>query len=723
LLPKQACRLCGVKSFMSERRGAGRGRHEPYFEDDQPEVAPKPRRRGAASARVLPEEHEPERTPQKRPARRQEHRDNEKPRATKPRRSLIGRLFYWSVVIGLWGIIALGVLVAYHASKLPPIDQLAVPKRPPNIAILGSDGTLLANRGETGGREISLSELPPYLPQAFIAIEDRRFYTHAGIDPIGIARALVRNIMRAGGGMQGGSTLTQQLAKNLFLTQERTASRKIQEAILALWLERKFSKNEILELYLNRVYFGSGAYGVEGAAQKYFGKSAREVTIAEAAILGGLVQSPSRLAPTRNPDAARARAALVLAAMQREGFITDAQMKEALARPADAQKSKTANSVLYAADHIIDRLDDLIGSIEGDLIVTTTLNPMMQAAAEKALTDELTAKGQKFGVSQGAVLAMDPDGAIRAFVGGRNYSESQFDRVTNARRQPGSAFKAFVYLAALEKGLTPDTMREDAPINVKGWQPENYAKDYRGPVTLTEALSQSLNTVAVRLGLEVGPRTVATTAQRLGIRSKLDANASIALGTSAVTPLELVSAYASFANGGVSVEAYVITEVITREGDLLYTRPDATPHQVIDPMILANFNVMMRETVKSGTAKKVDLPGWDAAGKTGTSQDFRDAWFIGYTGALVTGVWLGNDDNSPTKHVAGGSLPVEIWSRFMKQALAKTKPVILPASELPQSDLFSVLGRALFGTQSQNNDTSQKGPLVLQPQTDATQPQ
>jgi penicillin-binding protein 1A len=631
-------------------------------------------------------------------------------------------LFYWSVVLGLWGIIAMGVLVAYHASKLPPIDQLAVPKRPPNIAILGSDGTLLANRGETGGREVSLSELPPYLPQAFIAIEDRRFYTHAGIDPIGIGRALSRNILRAGGGVQGGSTLTQQLAKNLFLTQERTASRKIQEAILALWLERKYSKNEILELYLNRVYFGSGAYGVEAAAQKYFGKSARDVTIAEAAILGGLVQSPSRLAPNRNPDAARARATLVLAAMQREGFITDTQTKEALAHPADAQKSKTANSVLYAADHVIDKLDDLIGSIEGDLIVTTTLNPMMQAAAEKALTDELNAKGQKFGVSQGALLAMDPDGAIRAFVGGRNYSESQFDRVTSARRQPGSAFKAFVYLAALEKGLTPDTLREDAPINIKGWQPENYAKEYRGPVSLTEALSQSLNTVAVRLGLEVGPKTVATTAQRLGIKSKLDANASIALGTSAVTPIELVSAYASFANGGVSVEPYVITEVITREGDLLYTRPDALPHQVIDPGILASFNVMMRETLKSGTAKRADLPNWDAAGKTGTSQDFRDAWFIGYTGALVTGVWLGNDDNSPTKHVAGGSLPVEIWSRFMKQALAKTKPMMLPASDVPQSDLFSVLGRALFGSPSQNNGTAQKGPLILQPQADGAQP-
>lgn len=708
---------------MVSRRGTGQGRHEPFFEDDKPAEAQNPRRRGASSARLQPEEPDEERSPPKRPARRKDRPSEREPRASKSRRSLIGRLFYWSVVLGLWGIIALGVLIAYHASKLPPIDQLAVPKRPPNIAILGSDGTLLANRGETGGREVSLSELPPYLPQAFIAIEDRRFYTHAGIDPIGIGRALLRNIMRAGGGVQGGSTLTQQLAKNLFLTQERTASRKIQEAILALWLERNYSKNEILELYLNRVYFGSGAYGVEGAAQKYFGKSAREVTIAEAAILGGLVQSPSRLAPNRNPDAAHARAGLVLAAMQRYGFISDAQMKEALGRPADAQKSKTANSVLYAADHVIDKLDDLIGSIEGDLIVTTTLNPMMQAAAEKALTDELTAKGQKFGVSQGALLAMDPDGAIRAFVGGRNYSESQFDRVTSAHRQPGSAFKAFVYLAALERGLTPDTLRDDAPINIKGWQPENYAKDYRGPVTLTEALSQSLNTVAVRLGVEVGPKTIATTAQRLGIRSKLDANASIALGTSAVTPIEIISAYASFANGGLRVEPYVITEVITRNGDLLYTRPDAMPHQVIDPSILASFNIMMRETLKSGTAKKADLPGWDAAGKTGTSQDFRDAWFIGYTGALVTGVWLGNDDNAPTKHVAGGSLPVEIWSRFMKQALAKTKPIILPASDMPQSDLFSVLGRALFGAQSQTNTMTQKGPLILQPQTDASQSQ
>ena len=668
-----------------------RDRREPYFEDG----APPARRVADENATAKSTKRVQKRPPESEPAESQTERRNnrgsrQKTRSPeKKRRSLIGRAFYWATVLGLWGFIALCGLIAFHASKLPPIDQLAVPKRPPNIAILGSDGSLLANRGETGGREVTLNELPKYLPQAFIAIEDHRFYSHWGIDPIGIARAVVKNVIRVGGGIQGGSTLTQQLAKNLFLTQERTASRKIQEAILALWLEQKFSKDQILELYLNRVYFGAGAYGVEGAAQKYFGKSAREVTIAEAAILGGLVQSPSRLAPNRNPDAAHARGALVLAAMQREGFITEPQMKEALAHPAEAAKLKGIGSILYAADHVIDVLDDLVGTIDGDVIVTTTINPLMQSYAEKAVTEELQTKGTKYGVTQGALVSLDSDGAIRALVGGRSYADSQFDRATSAKRQPGSAFKPFVYLAALEKGLTPETLRDDAPINIKGWQPENYAKDYRGPVTLTEGLSQSLNTVAVRLGLEVGPRTVANVAQRLGIKSKLDVNASIALGTSVVTPLELTGAYTSFANGGVLISPYIITEVISRDGDLIYTRADSQSRQVIDSAHLAELNVMMRETLKSGTAKKADLPGWDAAGKTGTSQDFRDAWFIGYTSSLVTGIWLGNDDNSPTKHVAGGSLPVEIWSRYMKQALAKTAPAPLPASDAPPADLFA----------------------------------
>ncbi len=599
-------------------------------------------------------------------------------RARRRSASLLGRLFYWSAVLCLWGLIGVGALVAYHATKLPPIDRLAVPKRPPNVAILAADGSLIANRGETGGRAIELKELPPYLPKAFIAIEDRRFYDHFGVDPIGIARAMVRNVLRSGGPIQGGSTLTQQLAKNLFLTQERTASRKIQEAILALWLERNYGKDQILELYLNRVYFGSGAYGVDAASLRYFGKPARDVTLSEAAILAGLVQSPSRLAPNRNPAGAQARAELVLAAMARERLVSDEMVKLALINPARPVKPANGGSFGYAADHVMDVLDDFIGTIETDVVVSTTLDASMQLAAEKALVDELVQKGEKFGVSQGAFVALQPDGAIRALVGGRSYAESQYNRAVAARRQPGSAFKPFVYLAAVERGLTPDTVREDAPLNLRGWSPENYSRDYRGPVTLTTALSLSLNTVAVRLGVEVGPKTVVATAQRMGIRSKLEPNASIALGTSEVSPMELVSAYAPFANGGVGVLPYVITGVKTKDGDWIYRRTGGGLGRVVAPETVGMMNCMMRETLVTGTARKAELPGWEAAGKTGTSQEFRDAWFVGYTSALVAGVWLGNDDGTPTKRVSGGNLPVEVWSRFMKTALAGTPPQPLP---------------------------------------------
>jgi penicillin-binding protein 1A len=486
--------------------------------------------------------------------------------------------------------------------------------------------------------------------------------------------------------MEGGSTLTQQLAKNLFLTQERTLSRKIQEAILALWLERKYSKDQILELYLNRVYFGSGAFGVEAAAQKYFGKSARQVTLSEAAVLAGLMKSPTRLAPNRNLNAANERAAQVITAMAEQGHITEAMAKLALASPAQVVHDKSAGSVNYAADYVMDMLDDTVGAIDEDIVVTTTLDARMQAAAERALTDELNAKGEKFGVQQGALVALDPDGAVKALVGGRNYADSQFNRAVAAKRQPGSSFKPFVYLSALEKGLRPDTVREDAPITVKGWSPENYSREYFGPVTLTKALSLSLNTVAVRLGLEVGPKTVVRTAHRLGITSELEPNASIALGTSAVTPLELVSAYDAFANGGIGVQPHVIARVRTANGRLLYTRKNANFGRVIDPQYVAMMNTMMEETLLTGTARKVELPGWQAAGKTGTSQDWRDAWFVGYTSALTAGVWLGNDDNSPTKKTSGGNLPVEIWSRFMRTALEGVPPAGLPSGVWSNGD-------------------------------------
>ena len=329
--------------------------------------------------------------------------------------------------------------------------------------------------------------------------------------------------MTGKGAVEGGSTLTQQLAKNLFLTQERTLSRKIQEAILALWLERKYSKDQILELYLNRVYFGSGAYGVEAAAQKYFGKSARFVTLPEAALLAGLMKSPTRLAPNHNLAGANERAAQVITAMAEQGHITEATAETALANPAQVRRDKTAGSINYAADYVMDALDDTVGAIDEDIVVTTTIEPKMQAEAERALTDELNAKGAKFGVGEGALVAIDPTGAVKAMIGGKSYAESQFNRAVAAKRQPGSSFKPFVYLAALEKGLTPDTIREDAPISVKGWNPENYSREYFGPVTLTKALSLSLNTVAVRLGLEVGPKAVVAVAHRLGITSELEA--------------------------------------------------------------------------------------------------------------------------------------------------------------------------------------------------------
>jgi penicillin-binding protein 1A len=591
----------------------------------------------------------------------------------------VGRVAYWSAVVGLWLVIATIGGAVWVGAYLPPIQSLEIPKRPPSIKIVDLQGRLLATRGDMGGAAVPLKDLPRYVPQAFVAIEDRRFYSHYGIDPIGIARAIVANILHRGVS-QGGSTLTQQLAKNLFLTQERTLSRKVQEVALAAWLERKFSKTQILDLYLNRVYFGAGAYGIEAAAQRYFSKPATKLTVAEAATLAGLVRSPSRLAPTRNPDGAEKRAQVVLAAMMDMKFITDDMAKVALMQPAHAIKAPGAGSVGYVADWVMDVLDDLIGRVEQDIVVETSVDPTLQAAAEAALVDELAKNGAKAGVGQGAVVALSPDGAVRALVGGKNYAESQFNRAVAAKRQPGSAFKPFVYLTAIERGLTPDTVREDKPIAVKGWHPENYSREYFGPVSLTKALALSLNTVSVRLTLEFGPTAVMRTAHRLGIASKLVPNASLALGTSEVSVLELVGAYAAFANGGIAVTPHVVERVRAANGKLLYERKDDSLGRIIEERYAGMMNAMMQETLLTGTARKAELPGWPAAGKTGTSQDFRDAWFIGYTGHLVAGVWLGNDDSSPTKKTTGGGIPVEIWSKFMKAAHQGVPVVGLPGT-------------------------------------------
>ncbi len=593
------------------------------------------------------------------------------------RRSRIGRVFYWGVVLALWALIAgIGTLV-WIGIHLPPIQSLEIPKRPPSVLILGDNGATLATRGDMGGAAVPLAQLPDYVPNAFIAIEDRRFYSHFGIDPWGILRAGLADLLHRGVS-EGGSTITQQLAKNLFLTQERTVTRKLQEIVLALWLERKFNKHEILELYLNRVYFGSGAYGVEAAAQRYFGKSARQLTLPEAAMLAGLVQSPSRLAPNHNPDGAVRRAAIVIADMAELKMIDRSAAMLALAHPARAIKPPAAGSVNYVADWVMDAVAELIGNIDQDIVVQTTIDPTLQGAAEEALVDALKDKGGKLDIGEGALVAMTPDGVVRALVGGKNYGDSQFNRAVDAERQPGSAFKPFVYLTALEHGLTPDTVRLDAPIAVKGWKPENFEHKYLGPVTLTQALADSLNTVSVRLTLEFGPDAVTRTAYRLGITSQLEPNASIALGTSEVSPFELVSAYASFANGGLAIAPHVVERITSADGKTLYDRSQAPLGRVVDARYVAMMNAMMHETLVSGTARGANLPGWQAAGKTGTSQDYRDAWFVGYTSHLVAGVWLGNDDNSPTKKAVGGGLPVEIWSRFMRTALAGVAPAPLP---------------------------------------------
>jgi penicillin-binding protein 1A len=595
----------------------------------------------------------------------------------KRRRSGLGRFIYWCVVLALWAVIAAVGVVVWVGAHLPPIQSLEIPKRPPSVLILGDKGATLATRGDMGGAAVPLRELPPYVPNAFVAIEDRRFYSHFAVDPWGIMRAAVADVLRRGA-TEGGSTITQQLAKNLFLTQERTLTRKMQEVLLAFWLEHKYSKTQILELYINRVYFGAGAYGVEAAAQRYFGKSARQLTVAEAAMLAGLVQSPSRLAPTRNPDGAERRARVVIADMRELKMISAAQARFALAHPARAVKPSGAGSINYVADWVMDGVNDLVGHIDQDLVVQTTIDPALQNAAEQALVNVLAQRGAKFGVGQGALVAMTPDGIVRALVGGRNYADSQYDRAIAAKRQPGSAFKPFVYLTALEHGLTPDTVREDAPISVNGWRPEDFEHQYLGPVTLTQALADSLNTVAVRLTLEVGPDAVIRTAYRMGIISKLEPNVSIALGTSEVSPFELVSAYTPFANGGFATSPYVIAQIRTTNGKILYARPPQALGRIVDARYVAMMNTMMRETLVSGTARSASLPGWEAAGKTGTSQDYRDAWFIGYTSRLVTGVWLGNDDSSPTKRGTGGELPVEIWSRFMQAALRGVPTTPLP---------------------------------------------
>jgi penicillin-binding protein 1A len=609
----------------------------------------------------------------RRPATRKRRRSRERSGLG----SVLGRLARTSLALGLLASIGMTGVVAYYASKLPPTAEWTIPARPPNVRILAADGALISNRGDSVGSSVLLHELPEHLPDAVLAIEDRRFYWHFGIDPFGLARAMFAN-WTAGEVVQGGSTITQQLAKNLFLKPERTFERKIQELILAVWLEARLSKVQILELYLNRVYLGAGAYGVDAAAHRYFGKSARRLTLVESAIIAGLLKAPAHYSPVNNPAASADRTQVVLTAMREAGFISDGEAAQGFATEIATVHDVAGGSGRYVADWVMELVPAYVGAIDRDIVVETTVDLHMQSAADRALSQTLDEQGEKYGVSQGAIVAIDETGAVKALVGGRDYSRSPFNRAVSARRQPGSAFKPFVYLTALEFGLTPDSVRIDQPVSIRGWSPENYAREYRGPVTIANALALSLNTVSAQLAAEVGPESVAATARRLGIASPLMATPSIALGTSEVTPLELTAAFVPFANGGRGVIAHVVERITTAGGDILYERTGSGPGQVIDPVRVGMMNAMLRETLVSGTGRSAEIAGWPAAGKTGTSQDFRDAWFIGYTRVLTAGVWFGNDNNKPTRRTTGGTLPALAWNRFMSEALSGVPVVALP---------------------------------------------
>jgi penicillin-binding protein 1A len=592
------------------------------------------------------------------------------------RRSAL-RIVTWGATLCLWaGLVAVGA-TAYVYYSLDERGLFQMPEREPGMMLLSSDGHVVAERGAFFGDEVRIDELPRYVPEAVLAIEDRRFEHHFGIDPVGLVRAFIANY-QAGRVVQGGSTITQQLAKNLFLEPERTYERKFQEAVLALWLENKYSKDEILQLYLNRTYFGAGAIGVEKASQKFFGKSARDITLAEAAILAAVLNAPSALNPLKYPDRAAARAKLVIDEMVETGAITQAEAEQAASAPTAIKPTDYIPATQYIVDWVAEQLPDLVGKLDESVVVETTIDRRLQANAEAAVRKRLDEEGAALGVSQAAMVVLDTDGGVRALVGGRSYIKSQFNRAVKAKRQPGSSFKPFVYLTALEQGATPDSIAVDEPVTIGGWSPENYKRDYHGAVTLRTALALSINTIAAKLGDSVGPVNVANTARRLGIRSELQTNASIALGTSEVTLLELTSAFAPFANGGRAVEPHVVTRVATRDGRVLYERRGSGMGQVVMDYDVGAMNDMLRAVVTSGTGRRAAISGRDIAGKTGTSQDYRDAWFIGYSAQLVAGVWAGNDDNSPTKRVTGGSLPASIWKDIMEPAHDGVEALPLP---------------------------------------------
>ena len=588
-------------------------------------------------------------------------------KSSKASKSRLGGVARWAVLIFLWSGITITAILAYYAWDLPDLEKLETPLRRPSITILASDNSVIATYGDLHAGAVTFDKVPPYLIQAIIATEDRRFFDHLGVDLFGIMRAAFVNL-RAGSVRQGGSTLTQQLAKNLFLTPERSFKRKLQEVLLAFWLEARFSKRQIFTIYLNRVYLGAGAYGVEAATKRYFGKSVLKAGLREAAIIAGLLKAPTRYSPFRNKKLSLKRADRVLNNMVIAGFLTKNDALRASKEKLRFANQATGTGARYYADWILERAVGFVGRTDQDLIIKSTLSPRLQKIGEDQISATLKKVGQIRHVGQAALVSLSPDGAVKAMVGGSHYAATQFNRATQALRQPGSAFKLFVYLAALEAGMQPGDTVIDGPVSLKNWKPENYTGRYLGPITLRDAFAKSVNTAAVKLSEKVGRQKVIRAAKRLGITSKLIAHPSIALGTGEASLLEMTAAYAIFSNQGFPSWPYGIIEIQDSKNRVLYRRRPVKADPLVSKEIVNSMQSMLVNVVKTGTGRRARLDR-PVAGKTGTSQGFRDAWFIGFTAELATGVWLGNDDSSPMKQVSGGKIPAQMWRNFMMDAL------------------------------------------------------
>ncbi len=596
-----------------------------------------------------------------------------------------------SIILAMWGIIAFSILLSYYAYDLPDVKKLDENIKTPAIRILDRDNNLIANFGSLHSEYVPYEKLPKNLINAVTSIEDRRFFKHFGIDLVGILRAAVRNSV-AGGVVQGGSTITQQLAKVVFLSPDRTIRRKIQEVMLALYIEKHYTKQQIIAMYLNRIYLGNGNYGVDAASRSYFGKRVTDIGLYESAMLAGLIKAPSKYSPaSNNLDLTKQRTDTVLASMVENGVITPSEMvfnMKDLNLSVRTRVIKTESP--YFVQWIKEQLPDYVGNQEMEVVVHTTLDSNMQKLAEKSFEAHLAESGAEKGISQGAMVVMSPQGDILSMIGGRSFGDSQFNRATQALRQPGSSFKLFVYLAAFENGFEPNDKLIDEPIKLRNWSPENYDDKYIGEVSLMDAFAKSINTISVKLSQSVGIRKVIDVAYRLGISTEINRDLSSALGTSDVTLLDMTGAYAHLANYGNALWVHGITEITNGDGNVIYLRHQSENHRILSPEVVSNMNKLLLSVVDYGTGKRAQI-GFPAAGKTGTSQNYRDAWFIGFTSNYVAGIWVGNDDNKPMKKVAGGSIPAAIWHDFMQPVMANvTNDTSIPTNESDIAD-----GRAI----------------------------